>query len=91
MPDMVFCMDCKWFIKNEKEKDPSIMELIGYIVSPETGDRSPNESYWDCSHQFNLGKKAEWWGLKRYYKKKPSIINAKNDCVRFEWYKKLDG
>lgn len=87
MSDTVFCTECKWFIRNEKNKFPfpGVDEDIGaYKIDEATGFKSPNESYWDCSHQSNMGKRLEWWGLVRYYKRKASQMNAKNDCVRFE-------
>ncbi len=84
MPDTVFCMECKWFIRNEKPAPSGFEDLAIYKIDESTGLKFPNESYWDCSHQSNIGKRLEWWGLVRYYKKKASVINAKNDCVRFE-------
>lgn len=90
MSDIVFCTDCKWFIQNKKAHKPlndnerHLIISIIHKIDEATGTKFPNESYWECSHQFNIGKKVEWWGLLRYYKRKPSQINAKNDCVRFE-------
>lgn len=89
MPDTVFCVECKWFVRNNKVAsviEKSSADFLGteYKTDGATGLKIPNESFWDCSHQFNIGKKIEWWGLLRYYKKKASFINAKNDCVRFE-------
>lgn len=81
MSDTVFCMECKWFIRNEKL---AFVDFEPYLIDEQTGIKAPRESYWDCSHQSNMGKRLEWWGLVRYYKRKASQMNAKNDCVRFE-------
>jgi len=82
MTDIVFCQGCEWFIRNEKTAKDT--EGMDYRIDLATGVKFPNESYWECSHQSNVGKKIEWWGWYRYYKRKASQINAKNDCVRFK-------
>ena len=81
MSDTVFCTECKWFIRNEKV---ARVDFDPYDIDERTGAKSPKESYWDCSHQSNIGKKIHWWGIERYYKRKPSQMNEKNDCARFE-------
>lgn len=90
MSDTVFCTECKWFVRNEK---PTVAEGASlaineypsdWSIDERTGAKIPNESYWECSHQFNVGKKIHWWGIERYYKRKASQINEKNDCMRFD-------
>ncbi len=82
MGDIVFCTECRWFKRNNKSISESVnTSAEGLILK---SNNMVDDSYYDCSHQFNLGKRFHWWGIERYYKRRPSSINAKNDCTRFD-------
>ncbi len=70
MPRLIFCQDCHWLDYRTKSAMDSVLEALSY----------------DCRYPENVTIKTSWLCSTNVYERKPSEINAANDC---RWFKSL--